>query len=121
MRPSLIVLLSCSLLVDDPAAQQGQRLPSGREAGYVRQPDEDKIESFEAELAGYYKRRIHAKSLHLRMRARDRIASTQDPRALQLLIDGYTKPASGAKLALSPVGDASSRVAKPSRRLSWIA
>ncbi|MHC4512286.1 MAG: vWA domain-containing protein [Planctomycetota bacterium] len=69
---------------------QGQRRGRG-EYGYVRQPDEPPVQSFEQELP-YYKRRIHAKSLHLRARARDRIADTKDPRALQLLMDGYAKP-----------------------------
>jgi len=86
----LVALLLATLLADHPAAQGG-RLPDGRESGPIRQPGEPKVESFDKELS-YYKRRIRAKAFTLRARARDRIAETKDPRALQLLIDGYTKP-----------------------------
>ncbi|MEE9127969.1 MAG: hypothetical protein V3U11_12595, partial [Planctomycetota bacterium] len=71
-------------------AAQGQRR-GGREDGYVRQNDEPPVKSFDQERH-YYKRRINANAFHLRARARDRIAETKDPRALQLLINGYQTP-----------------------------
>ena len=59
-----VALLLATLLADYPAAQGG-RLPDGREAGPVREPNEPAVKSFDEELS-YYKRRIRAKAFHLR-------------------------------------------------------
>jgi len=91
MRVPGLAVCCLAVVVTNDLACQGRRLPSGREEGYVRQGDEPPVVGFDQELS-YYKQRIQAKSLHLRARARDRIADTKDPRALQLLMDSYAKP-----------------------------